>query len=229
VAYAARRLGHRAEIFVPEAASPVKVARLRRYGAEVTIVGRNYGEALAASARRAAESGALVVHAYDQPEVIAGQATLGRELAAQVPLLDTVLVGVGGGGLIAGVAAAYAGAVRVVSVEPSRSRALHAALEAGRPVDVEVGGVAIDSLGASRVGALAFEIARTHVAAAVLVEDDAIRHAQRLLWEELRVVAEPGGATALSALISGQYRPAVGERVGVVVCGGNADLAALAG
>lgn len=223
VAYAARRLGHRAEIFVPAKCPPVKVARLRGYGAEVSLVGANYGEALLASQARAAETGALVVHAYDQPEIIAGQGTVGAELAQQAPELDTVLVAVGGGGLIGGIASWYRGAVRVVGVEPAAAPTLAAALEAGEPVDVGVGGLAIDSLGATRVGRLAFAAARRWVDRVVLVADDAIRDAQRTLWNDLRVVAEPGGATALAALLSGAYRPEPGERVGVLVCGGNTD------
>ncbi len=224
VAYAARQLGHTAEIFVPETASPVKVERLRHHGARVTQVGARYAEALAASAARARETGALVVHAYDQPEVVAGQGTLGRELQAQAPDIDTVLVAVGGGGLIGGVAAWYAGAARVISVEPEGAPTLAAALEAGQPVPVGVRGVAMDSLGASEVGELAFTIATRHVERALLVTDDAIVGAQRALWEDLRLIAEPGGATALAALLSGAYRPAPGERVAVIVCGGNADL-----
>jgi threonine dehydratase len=222
VAFAARRLGHRAEIFVPEIAAPVKVERLRRYGARVTVVGASYADALAASAARAAETGALVVHAYDQPEVVAGQGTLARELARQAPDLDTLLVAVGGGGLIAGIAAWYGGRTRVVGVEPERAPTLAAALAAGRPVDVEVGGVAADSLGARRIGTIALDIARRGVERVILVPDDAILAAQRALWEEARLVVEPGGAAALAALASGRYRPAEGERIGVVLCGANA-------
>lgn len=227
VAYTARQLGYRAEIFVPEACSPVKVARLRDYGAEVRIVGATYADALLASQERAAQTGALVVHAYDQPEVVAGQGTLGAEFARQVQELDTVLVAVGGGGLIAGVAAWFAGHVRVIGVEPELAPSLFTALKAGQPVDVEVSGVAVDALGARRVGTLAFDLAQHYVERVVLVSDENIRASQRTLWNDLRVVAEPGGATALAALLSGAYQPAQGERVGVVICGGNADLAQL--
>lgn len=223
VAWAARALGHRAEIFVPEVASPVKVDRLRRYGASVTVTGAAYADAKAASDRRAVETGALVVHAYDQPEVVAGQGTAAREFDRQAPGLETVLIAVGGGGLVAGAAAWFRGRVRVVGVEPAGAPTLHAALAAGAPVDVEVGGLAADSLGARRVGDIAFALARRFVDRVVLVEDDAIRAAQRALWEAIRVVAEPGGAAALAALASGAYRPAAGERVGVLVCGGNTD------
>ena len=225
VAYAARSLGHRAEVFVPEVSSPFKVGLIQRYGATVTVGGAFYADAYAASAERAAETGALVVHAYDQPEVVAGQGTLARELHRQAPDLDTVLVAVGGGGLIGGTAAYYQGEARVVGVEPELAPTLHAALREGAPVDVATGGLAADSLGARRAGGLAFSIAKRYVDGVVLVEDAAIREAQQALWRSLRIVAEPGGAIALAALLSGRYRPEPGERVGVLVCGGNADLA----
>jgi threonine dehydratase len=223
VAYAARQLGHVAEIFVPERTPDIKVERLRRYGARVVLSGASYAEAYAASRHRAAQSGALEVHAYDQPEVVAGQGTLGRELEAQAPDLDTVLVAVGGGGLIAGVAAWYASRVRVVAVEPERCPTLYSAVEAGAPVDVEVSGVAADSLGARCIGRLAFEVAQQHVHSVVLVSDEEIRASQRALWDSLRILAEPGGAAALAGLRSGKYQPAPGERVGIIVCGGNTD------
>ncbi len=227
VAYAAQQLGYRAEIFVPEACPAIKVARLRHYGAQVSMIGANYAEALAASEMRAVHTGALVVHAYDQPEVVAGQGTLGREMAAQISDLDTVLVAVGGGGLIGGIAAWFAGEVRVIGVEPELAPTLHSALKVGRPVDVEVGGVAADSLGARRVGSVGFAVATQYVESVLLVSDEAIRDAQRRLWEDLRIVVEPGAATALAALLSGGYRPLAGERIGIVLCGANADLAQL--
>jgi threonine dehydratase len=223
VAYAARQLGHVAEIFVPERTPDVKVERLRRYGARVVLSGASYAEAYAASRERAAQSGALQVHAYDQPEVVAGQGTLGRELERQAPDLDTVLVAVGGGGLIAGVATWYAGRVKVVAVEPERCPTLYRAVEAGEPVDVEVSGVAVDSLGARRIGALAFDVAQRHVDSVVLVSDEEIRASQRALWDSVRILAEPGGAAALAGLRSGRYQPGPGERIGVIVCGGNTD------
>jgi len=226
VAYAARRLGYRAEIFVPKSCPPVKIERLRGYDAHVTVIGAVYADAAAASELRAAETGALVVHPYDQPEVVAGQGTLGRELARQVPELDTVLVAVGGGGLIGGVAAWFGGAVRIVGVEPERAPTLARAMEAGAPMRVEVSGVAVDSLGAGRVGWLPFAIAQHYVERVVLVADEAIRVAQQVLWRDLRVVAEPGGATALAALLAHGYRPRAGERIGVIVCGGNANIRA---
>ncbi len=224
VAYAARKLGHRATIFVPTVASQAKIERLRSYGPELVVTGANYAEALAESEQRAKETGALVVHAYDQPEVLAGQGTLGRELEHQAPGLDTILVAVGGGGLIGGIAAWYRGRTRVVSVEPERAPTLYEARKAGRPVTITPGGLAVDSLGASSVGALMFEIAKQGVADAVLVPDDAIVAAQRALWNALRLAVEPGGAAALAALLCGAYRPRANERVGVLVCGGNVGL-----
>src|SRR5437667_1869904 len=195
VAYVAWRLGYRAEIFVPEVCSPVKVERLRSYGAQVSVVGATYAEALVASRERAARTGALIVHAYDQSEVVVGQGTLGYEFAHQVPDLDTVLVAVGGGGLIGGIAAWFAGKIRVIGVEPQAAPSLAMALQARKPVDVEVAGVAIDSLGAKRVGSLAFALAQQYVERVVLVSDESIQLAQRTLWNDLRIIAEPGGAT----------------------------------
>jgi threonine dehydratase len=224
VAYAAHRLGVPATIFVPTIAAPAKLKRIRDSGAEVIVSGSNYAEALALSMERAKASGALVVHAYDQQEVILGQGTIGLELMAQAPNLDTVLIAVGGGGLIGGIALALAGSgVRIIGVEPVLAPTLHDALAAGRPVPVEVAGVAADSLGAREVGPLAFAILQEQGVRVLLVEDDAIRAAQRVLWHELRILAEPGGATALAALLSNGYRPQPGERVGVVLCGGNID------
>jgi threonine dehydratase len=221
VAYAAMRLNVAAKIFVPTISSPAKIERIRSYGADLVVGGDRYADALAASEAWSAESGALPVHAFDQPETLLGQGSLGLELADQAPRLDTVLVAVGGGGLIGGIAAWYAGSVRVVAVEPDGAPTLHDALEAGAPVDAPAGGIAADSLAPRRVGELMFPIARAHVDRVVLVTDDAIRNAQRVLWESMRLVAEPGGAAAFSALHSGAYKPAPQERVGVVVSGGN--------
>ena len=221
VAYAAMRLGVPAKIFVPGISSPAKIARIREYGADIVVTGERYADALAASEAWAPESGALAVHAFDQVETLLGQGTLGRELEEQAPDLDTVLVGVGGGGLIGGVAAWYAGRVRVVGVEPEAAPTLTRALEAGRPVDAEAGGIAADSLAPRRVGELMFPLARRYVDPVVLVTDEAIRAAQEALWRALRVVAEPGGAAAFAALASGRYEPRAGERIGVVVSGGN--------
>jgi threonine dehydratase len=193
------------------------------------VTGATYAEALAASAVRAAATGALIVHAYDQPEVVLGQGTVGLELQEQAPDLDCVLVAVGGGGLIGGIALAYeSSGRRVIGVEPRLAPTLHDALAAGRPVPVEVSGIAADSLGAREAGGLALEIARRRVERVVLVEDEAIRAAQRALWRELRIAVEPGGAAAMAALISGACRAAAGERVGIVLCGGNTDPASVA-
>jgi threonine dehydratase len=228
VAFAAGELGLRAEIFVPELATPAKRARIEGFGATLHVGGATFAEALAASEAFAARHGAIQVHAYDMIETIAGQGTFGREFEQQAPNLDTLLMAVGGGGFIAGSAAWFAGAVKLVGVEPEGCPCLAAARQAGRPVDAPVGGIAADSLGARRIGRLAFEIAQRFVAETVLVTDDSIRAAQRLLWDRLRIAAEPGGATALAALLSGAYRPASDERVGVPVCGGNLDPGVLA-
>ncbi len=225
VAYAAARLGHRARVFCPANAPEAKLARIRRYGAEVTPVGNDYAEAYQRSLEEEARTGAVRVHAYDQREVVVGQGTVAYELSRQAPDLDTVLVAVGGGGLIAGCATWYTDSVRVVAVEPERAPTLHAARAAGSPVDVEVGGIAADALGARRLGSIAAEVTGRYVDESLLVPDAAIRRAQEVLWEELRVLAEPGGATAVAALLCGAYVGAPGERVGVLVCGANLDPA----
>lgn len=223
VAYAARSLGHRAEIFVPDSSPAAKIDRVREQGAVVRVIPGYYHEASVAAHERQAETGALAMHPFDQPEVVAGGGTVGIELAEQVPDVDTVLVAIGGGGLIAGIAAWFRNDVRVVGVEPDACPTMHDALAAGERVDVTVGGIAADSLGPRRVGQIAFAIAREFVDQVVLVPDDAIREGQRRLWREAYVVAEPGGAASLAALLAGAYRPAPGERVVVVVCGANAD------
>jgi threonine dehydratase len=226
VACAARALGVPAEIFVPEIAGAAKRALIAGYGARLVVGGTAYDEARLASERRAAETGALLVHAYDQPEVLAGQGTVAAEFEEDAPDLTHLLVAAGGGGLIGGVAAWHAGGgrgVEVVGVEPEGCPALFEALRAGRPVPAPVGGLAADSLGARQVGRFAFAVAREHVAAAVLVPDAAIRAAQRVLWEAARVVAEPGGAAALAGLLCGAWTAPAGARVGVVVCGGNCE------
>ena len=224
VAYAAQKLGHRAEIFVPVITPKNKVERLRQYGAAINITGNDYAESLAASRERAAQAGAISIHAYDDPGVLAGQGTLGMELEEQVRGLDAVLIAVGGGGLIGGVAAWYQERVRVIAVEPERAPTLHHSLAAGQLVEVETGGVAADSLGARRAGELMLPIAQKFVAQSLLVSDEQIVAAQRLLWQKLQLIAEPGGATALAALLSGVYKAHPGERVGVVLCGSNAEL-----
>jgi threonine dehydratase len=221
LAFAAQRLGVKARIFVPEIASPAKLRQIAAYGADLVVGGARYADALDACETWIARSGALSVHAYDQAETLLGQGTLAAELEAQAPDLDTLLVAVGGGGLIGGIAAWYAGRLRLVAVEPEAAPTLARALEAGQPVDAEAGGIAADSLAPRRVGSLMFPLAQRHVARVVLVADDAIRQAQEALWRGVRIVAEPGGAAAFAALQSGYYRPAPGERVGVVICGGN--------
>jgi threonine dehydratase len=221
VALAARKLGTTARIYVPAISSPAKIARIRAYGADLIVGGSDYAEAFNGCADWAAKTGALMVHAFDQRETMLGQGTLAMELEEQAPEIDTLLVGVGGGGLIAGIAAWYRGKVKVVGVEPELAPTLTKALAAGKPVDAEAGGVAADSLAPKQIGARVFPICRDHVAEVVLVEDDAIRAAQRALWDVLRVVGEPGGSAATAALLSGRYQPRPGERVGIVVSGGN--------
>jgi threonine dehydratase len=224
VAHAAAALGIRAEIFIPEIAAPSKLARIREAGAVLVQGGATYADALAASESRRAETGAISIHAYDQAEVLAGQGTVAREFEADAPDLTHVLVAVGGGGLIGGIASWFAGTgTEVVAVEPEGCPTLFSALRAGEPVDAPVGGMAADSLGARRVGKLMFEVARRTLRQAVLVPDEAIREAQRRLWRACRVVAEPGGAAALAALVSGAWTPPADARVGVLVCGGNCD------
>jgi threonine dehydratase len=227
VAYAARSLGIAAEIFVPAGTPAAKLARIAFYGAHVVRGGESYAEALAASRARQGATGALEVHAYDDEDVLSGQGTVGREFEQDAPDLTHILVATGGGGLIGGIAAWYAGSVAVVSVEPERCAALHDALRAGKPIAAPVGGVAADSLGARQVGALMFPIAQQFVSQAVLVSDEAILAAQRMLWERFRLAAEPGGATAAAALLSGRFVPPPGARVGIVVCGANTDPAKL--
>lgn len=221
VAFAAHRLGHRAHIFVPEMAGPAKIALIRDAGAELTVVPGDYSNALTMARAYETETGAMQIHAYDAPATVAGQGTCLREWEEQGLAADTVLIAVGGGGLIGGVLAWLAGRHKVVAVEPETSCALNAALAAGRPVDVEVSGIAANALGARRIGSICFDLAQQHLADSVLVPDDAIRTAQRRLWQSCRQLVEPAGATALAALISGAYTPAPDETVAVLICGGN--------
>ena len=242
VAFAAHKLGVPARIFVPNVSATTKRDRIRELGAHLVISGERYADALAASREFAATSGAMEIHAFDQVETLLGQGTVGLEIEEQCAVtqpersagqraestarfegLDTLLVAVGGGGLIGGIAAWFAGRVRLVAVEPRTAPTLYRAREAGRPVDAEAGGIAAESLAPRQVGQLMFPLAQKYVEQAVLVEDDAIREAQQALWRVLRVASEPGGATAFAALLSGAYRPAAGERVGVVLCGSNTD------
>jgi threonine dehydratase len=221
VAFAAMKLKKPARIFVPEVASPAKLERIRGYGAELVVTGERYADALAASEQWAAQSGALPIHAYNQVETLLGQGTVGLELENQSPWLDTLLVAVGGGGLIGGVAAWYSSRIKIVGVEPEAAPTLTRALQAGHPVDAEAGGIAADSLAPRRVGELMFPIAQTQVHSVLLVSDNAIEEAQKALWSSLRVVAEPGGAATFAALLSRRYQPQPGEQVGVLICGGN--------
>jgi threonine dehydratase len=221
VAYVAMQLGVPAKIFVPSISSPAKIERIREYRAQLVIGGDRYADALAASEAWIAQSGALAVHAFDQRETLLGQGTIGLELEQQVGDLDTLLVAVGGGGLIGGIAAWYGRRIRVIGVEPEASPTLTKAMLAGRPVDAESGGIAADSLAPRRVGELVFPIAARSIERVVLVSDEAIRHAQKALWATLRLVAEPGGAATLAALLSNRYESEPGERVGVLLSGGN--------
>jgi threonine dehydratase len=221
VAYAAMTLKVPAKIFVPSVSSPAKVARIHEYGADLVVEGDRYADALAASEAWVERSGAMSVHAFDQYETMLGQATIARELSDQAPDIDTLLVSVGGGGLIAGIAAWYGGAIKVIGVEPFAAPTLTKALQAGRPVDAEAGGLAADSLAPQRVGEKVFPIVKSYVHSTVLVTDEAIGQAQKMLWRTLRVVAEPGGAAAFAALTSGAYKPRTAERVAVIISGGN--------
>jgi threonine dehydratase len=221
VAYAAMKLKKPARIFVPSVASQSKRDRIRGYGADLVVAGERYADSLVASEKWVAQSGALPVHAYNSIETMLGQGTLGLELEEQAPGLDTVLVAVGGGGLIGGVATWYSGRVKIIGVEPEQAPTLTRALAAGHPVDAEAGGIAADSLAPKQVGELMFPIAQALVHKVLLVTDEAIQQAQLALWNVLRVVAEPGGSAAFAALLSGVYQPKPGESVGVVVCGGN--------
>ena len=221
IAYAAMRLGLPATIFVPGVTSPSKIDRIRAYGANLIVAGERYADALAASERYGEERGTLAIHAFDQPQTLLGQGTIGCEMDADLPGIDTLLVTVGGGGLIGGIAAWFRGRVKVIAVEPEGAPTLWRALAAGEPVDAETDGIAADSLAPKQVGSIMFPLAQAFVAQSVLVSDDAIRAAQLALWDKARLVTEPGGAAAFAALLSGTYAPASDERVAVLVCGAN--------
>jgi threonine dehydratase len=229
VAYAAHRLGIPAKIFVPTVSSPAKVARIRGLGADLVVGGDRYADALQAAERWIADSGALSVHAYDQRETIMGQGTVALELAEQADPVDTVLVPVGGGGLLAGIASWFAGTVRVIGVEPELIPTLSSARAVGELVDVEVDGIAADALGARRAGELVFAISQAYVEDVVLVDEDAIRQAQRTLWQIARIAAEPAASVGIAALLTGAYKPASAERVAVVISGANMNPAQLDG
>jgi len=226
-AAAAQALGVHCEVFLPMVSPEAKRAKLRSLGAEVVVGGEAYANALAACLERQGATGALLTHAYDQPEVVAGAGTLGREIERQGGLPDSVLVSVGGGGLIGGLAAWFEKRARVVALEPERAPTLFRAREAGQPVDVEVGGIAADSLGAKRIGAIAWDVTQRHVRDALLLSDDAIRAAQSWLWKELKLAVEPAAALPLAALQCGAYAPREGEKICLIVCGANVDPATL--
>jgi len=221
VAYAAGKLGIPAKIFLPSVASPEKIERIRQSGAELVIVGDRYADALAASQAWVQQSGAMPIHAFDQLETLLGQGTVGLEFQQQAPQLDTLLVSVGGGGLIGGIAAWYAGKINLIGVEPEAAPTLANALRAGQPIDSPAGGIAADSLAPKRVGELTFPLAQKYVQQVILVKDEEITRAQESLWSALRIVTEPGGAAAFAALLSRRYQPAPGERVGILLCGAN--------
>ncbi|BDT66686.1 phenylserine dehydratase [Comamonadaceae bacterium OS-1] len=227
-AAAAQALGVRCEVFVPTSSPEAKRARLRDLGAEVVVTGAAYAQAFEACMARQQATGALLTHAYDQPEVLAGAGTLAAEIEAQGGVPDSVLVSVGGGGLIGGIAAWFEQRSRVVALEPERAPTLHSARQAGEPVDVAVGGIAADSLGAKRIGQLGWEVTQRHVQDALLLSDEAILAAQRWLWKELRLAVEPGAALGLAALQTGAYRPRADEKVALILCGGNVDPSTLA-
>jgi threonine dehydratase len=224
VAYAARQLRIPATIFVPTVASPEKLERIRGFGAKLVVTGDLYADALAASEQWRAESGAMKIHAYDQVETLLGQGSVGLEMEQQAQGLDSFLVAVGGGGLIGGVAAWFAGKVKIIGVEPENAPTLTYALRAGRLVDSPAGGIAADSLAPKQVGELMLPIAQKFVSSVILVTDDEIRAAQNALWRTMRILPEPGGAAAFAAVLAGKYRPRPDERVGVLVCGGNLEL-----
>ncbi|WP_299349305.1 threonine/serine dehydratase [uncultured Shimia sp.] len=221
VAYAAHKLGHKARIYVPEMAGPAKVALIRDAGADLVVVPGAYSDALDQALAYETETGAMQIHAYDAPATVAGQGTLALEWENQGLQADTVLIAVGGGGLIAGAMAWFDGRRRVVAVEPETSYALNAAISAGEPVDVDVSGVAANALGAKKIGQICFDLAGSTGVESVLVTDAAITRAQEALWRETRQLVEPAGATALAALMSGAYQPEPGEKVAVLICGAN--------
>jgi threonine dehydratase len=221
VAYAAHKLGVPAHIFVPSVASKAKIDLIRSYGAELVVGGDRYADALAASEAYVEKTGALAIHAFDQPETLAGQGTLGKEIEEDLPHMTTLLVAVGGGGLIGGIASWLRGRVKIVAVESDGAPTLYEAFKAGHPVDAPAGGIAADSLAPKQVGRLMFPVAQEFVESPVLVSDADILNAQKALWSGARLVAEPGGAAAFAALLSGKYIPRPGERVCVLVCGSN--------
>jgi threonine dehydratase len=223
IAHAARELGIVADLFVPDSSPPEKIGRISAYGAKVHVIAGVYHHALAASREFAADSGGLLAHAYDLPEVVAGAGTCGMEIAAQVPTATTVLVAVGGGGLIGGISSWFRGDAKVIGVETEGTPSMHAAIAAGEPVEVEVSGLAVSSLGSNRIGDIPWNAISQWVEGSILVSDDEVRTAQRWLWNETRLIAEPGAATTVAALLTGKYQPQPGEKVVALVCGANTD------
>ncbi|MGQ0849587.1 MAG: threonine/serine dehydratase [Actinomycetota bacterium] len=223
IAHAARELAIVADLFVPDSSPPEKIERISAYGAKVHVIAGVYHHALAASREFAADSGAVEAHAYDLPEVVAGAGTCGMEIAAQVPTATTVLVAVGGGGLIGGISSWFRGDAKVIGVETEGTPSMHAAIAAGQPIDVEVSGLAVSSLGSNRIGDIPWDAISQWVEGSILVSDDEVRAAQRWLWNETRLIAEPGAATTVAALLTGRYQPEPGEKVVALVCGANTD------
>jgi threonine dehydratase len=223
IAHAARELGIVADLFVPDSSPPEKIGRISAYGAKVHVIAGVYHHALAASREFAADSGGLLAHAYDLPEVVAGAGTCGMEIAAQVPTATTVLVAVGGGGLIGGISSWFRGDAKVIGVETEGTPSMHAAIAAGGPIEVEVSGLAVSSLGSNRIGDIPWNAIAQWVEGSILVSDDEVRTAQRWLWNETRLIAEPGAATTVAALLTGKYQPQPGEKVVALVCGANTD------
>jgi threonine dehydratase len=223
IAHAARELGIVADLFVPDSSPPEKIGRISAYGAKVHVIAGVYHHALAASREFAADSGGLLAHAYDLPEVVAGAGTCGMEIAAQVPTATTVLVAVGGGGLIGGISSWFRGDAKVIGVETEGTPSMHAAIAAGGPIEVEVSGLAVSSLGSNRIGDIPWNAISQWVEGSILVSDDEVRTAQRWLWNETRLIAEPGAATTVAALLTGKYQPQPGEKVVALVCGANTD------
>jgi len=221
VAFAAKNLGVAAHIFVPELAGPTKIDLIKSTGADLTVVAGQYVNALDAAMAYAKDTGAMQIHAYDAPQTVVGQGTLFAEWQEQGLEADTLLIAVGGGGLIAGALAWFGASKKIVAVEPETCATLNGALLAGAPVDVPVSGVAVNALGAKRIGSICFGLATQYNTPSVLVSDDDILRAQATLWQDLRQYVEPAGATALAALTSGAYIPALGEKVAVLVCGAN--------
>ena len=223
IAFAAATLDVPATIFVPDFTGHIKIERIRSFGANVEVSGSEFTQTLSAAQDYAAETGAVSVHPYDEFETVAGQGSLGLEIEKQLPDLDTLFVAVGGGGLIGGIAAWFEGRVKIIAVESAGTATLFSAMQSGPDAEITASGIAASALGATRIGTIGYAIAQRLVDQAVVVSDADIIDAQQRVWDAARVFAEPGGITALAALTSGAYHPAIAERIGVVICGANAD------